>query len=99
MSFDRNNRAAIFAALDDRDPNNPVAVALAERLKELTGRYWLHAEKLGRVPTELILVKPTTAFDDIAYRLHLSAVADAVGQKVTVVWVDAEQDTANSTDE
>ena len=46
MSFDRNDRAAILAALNDPDPNNPVAVALAERLKELTGRYWLHAEKL-----------------------------------------------------
>jgi hypothetical protein len=99
MNFDRNDRAAILAALNDPDPNNPVAVALAERLKELTGRYWLHAEKLGRVPTELMLVKPTTAFDDIAYRLHLNAVADAVGQKLTVVWVDAEQDTANPSDE
>lgn len=46
-----------------------------------------------------MLVKPTTAFDDIAYRLHLNAVADAVGQKLTVVWVDAEQDAANPTDE
>ena len=99
MSFDRNDRAAILAALADPDANNPVAVALAARLKELTGRYWLHAEKLGRVPTELMLVKPTTAFDDIAYRLHLNTVADAVGQKLTVVWVDAEQDTANPADE
>ncbi len=99
MSFDRNDRAAILAAIDDPDPNNPIAVALAERLKEMTGRYWLHAEKLGRVPTELMLVKPTTAFDDIACRLHLNAVADAVGQKLTVVWIDAEQDTTNPPDE
>jgi len=99
MIFDRNDRAAILAALNDPDPNNPVAVALAERLKELTGRFWLHAEKLGRVPTELMLVKPTTAFDDIAYRLHLDAVADAVGQKITVVWVDTEQDAPSPSDE
>ena len=46
-----------------------------------------------------MLVKPTTAFDDIAYRLHLDAVADAVGQKLTIVWLDAEQDAPNPSDE
>ncbi|MEQ8829842.1 MAG: hypothetical protein RLW87_08545 [Alphaproteobacteria bacterium] len=45
MDFDPNDRAAIEAALRDTDPHNPIAKALAERIKELTGRFWLHAEK------------------------------------------------------
>lgn len=88
--FDQNDSAAIEAALADPDPDNPIAKAIAERLKELTGRYWLHAEKLGRVPTELLLVKPRTAFDEIVYRLHLQAIADTTGQTVKVVWVESE---------
>ena len=38
MDFDPNDRAAIEAALRDTDPHNPIAKALAERIKELTGR-------------------------------------------------------------
>jgi len=90
--FDPNDRAAIMAALADPDPDNPIAKAVAERLKDLTGRYWLHAEKLGRVPTELMLVRPQTAFDETVYRLHLEALADATGQTVKVVWVASDDE-------
>jgi len=90
--FDQNDRAAIEAALADPDPDNTIAKAVAERLKDLTGRYWLHAEKLGRVPTELMLVRPQTAFDEIVYRLHLEALADATGQTVKVVWVASDDE-------
>lgn len=90
--FDPDDRTAIEAALADPDPDNPIAKAVAERLKDLTGRYWLHAEKLGRVPTELLLVKPRTAIDEIVYRLHLQAIADTTGQTVTVVWVESEDE-------
>jgi len=90
--FDPNDRAAIMAAMADPDPDNPIAKAVAERLKDLTGRYWLHAEKLGRVPTELMLVRPQTAFDETVYRLHLEALADATGQTVKVVWVASDDE-------
>lgn len=92
--FDRDDRAAIEAALADPDTDDPVAKAIADRLKELTGRYWAHAETLGRMPTEILLVKPQTAFDEIVYRLHLKTIADTTGKKVTVVWVQDEAETA-----
>lgn len=95
--FDPDDRAAIEAALADPDADNPIAMAIAERLKELTGRYWLHAEKLGRVPTELLLVKPRTAFDEIAYRLHLQTIADTTGHTVKVVWVESEEEAEEDT--
>ncbi|MGX1101474.1 hypothetical protein [Amorphus sp. MBR-141] len=88
--WDPNDRIAIETALSDLDPDNPIALAVAERIRDLTGRYWLYAEKLGHVPTELVLVRPKTALDEIAYRLHLEAIADATGRAVTVVWVDVD---------
>jgi len=88
--WDPNDRAAIEAALSDPDPDNPIALALAERIEDLTGRYRLYAETLGHVPTELVLVRPKTALDEIAYRLHLETIAEATGRAVTVVWVDAD---------
>lgn len=91
--FDRGDRAAIEDALADPDAENPVAKAIAERLKELTGCYWAHAETLGSAPQELLLVKPQTAFDEIVYRLHLQTIADATGKRVTVVWVQDEAET------
>ena len=90
--FDPNDRTAIEAALADPDADNPIAMAIAERLKELTGRYWLNAETLGRVPTELLLVKPRTAFEEIVYQLHLQTIADTTGQTVKVVWVESEDE-------
>lgn len=92
MDFDPNDRAAIEAALRDSDPHNPIAKALAERIKELTGRFWLHAEKQGRVPNEIMLVKPKTEFDKIAYQLTLQTIADATGAPLKVVWVPSEED-------
>jgi len=88
--FDPNDRAAIEAALASPDPNNPIALAIAERIKDAVGRFWRQAETQERVPTELILVRPKTALDDVACRLFLQTIADTLGQKLTVVWVDEE---------
>ncbi|MEQ8829841.1 MAG: hypothetical protein RLW87_08540 [Alphaproteobacteria bacterium] len=44
------------------------------------------------MPNEIMLVKPKTAFDDIAYRLTLQTIADATNAPVKVVWVPSEED-------
>jgi hypothetical protein len=87
MPFDANDQDAIAAALADPDPNNPIAKAIAERIKKLTVSYWTQAEKQGRVPTELMLIKPRTILDDVAIRLALQEIADVTEQTVTIVWV------------
>jgi hypothetical protein len=90
--FDPNDRAAIEAALQDADPHNPIAVAFAEKLTDLGKRFAKHAEKLGRVPTELLIAKPRTAFDDMALRIFLQEVADATGVSLKVVWASSDSD-------
>jgi hypothetical protein len=55
-------------------------------------RFAKHAEKLGRVPTELLIAKPRTAFDDMALRIFLQEVADATGVGLKVVWASADSD-------
>ena len=79
MSFDKNDRAAIEAALRDTDANNPIAVAVSERIAK--------AEENGKLPTEVMLVKPETAFDDIVIRLTLQEIADTTGSQVSIHWV------------
>jgi hypothetical protein len=86
--FDPDDRALIESALANPAPDDPTALAIAERIKEAMGRYWRQAEKQGRVPTELILVRPKTALDDVACRLFLQVIADTLGHKLTIVWVD-----------
>lgn len=86
--FDPDDRPTIEAALANPDPENAIARAVTARLKDLMGRYWHHAATLGRVPTELVLQRPRTALDDIACRLFLRTVADTLGHKLTIVWVD-----------
>lgn len=96
--FDPNDKEMILLALKDPDPKNPIAIAVAERLKELTGLYAQHAERLGRIPTELMLVEPETALDDIVYHLHLQMLADELGHHVTVVWVPRHDDKQKSSE-
>jgi len=86
--FDPDDRTLIESALANPAPDDPTARAIAERIKEAMGRYWQQAEKQGRAPTELILVRPKTALDDVACRLFLQAIADTLGHKLTIVWID-----------
>lgn len=92
VAFDPDDRAAIEAAVADPDPENPIAIALVGRLKELMGRYWRHATQLGRVPTELMVVRPRTVLDEVACQMFLQTIADTLDHKLTIVWVEGEAD-------
>lgn len=87
MDFDRNDRIAIEAALQDSNPKNPIAVAVAERIRDFLSNLTEMAERNGHFPTELLLKRPETAFDEIVIRLTLETVADELGHIVTICWV------------
>lgn len=87
MSFDKNDRAAIEAALLDTDANNPIAVAVSERIAKFAANLFKQAEENGKLPTEVMLVKPETAFDDIVIRLTLQEISDTTGSQVSIHWV------------
>lgn len=86
-AFDKNDRGAIEAALRCPDPDNPIAKAVATGISEFTARIAQHANRNQRVPDELLLYRPETAFDDIVIRLTLQVLADETGQTVRIHWL------------
>ncbi len=96
MSFDPNDRAAIDAALRDPDPDNPIAVAVTQRMKELLRNIELLARRRGGMPTELFLHRPATAFDDIVIRLTFQTIADETGHTVKITWAETSAESDDS---
>ena len=86
-TFDKNDRGAILAALNDPNPENPTAKAIAERIMTFMDNLETQAQRLGQIPTELLLVKPSTVYDDIVIRLCIQEVAERYGQKITIHWL------------
>jgi hypothetical protein len=98
FKFDRDDREIILAALKDPDPENPIALALAERIADFTDNLAAQAGRNGKWPAELLLYKPETAFDDIVIRLTLQTIADELGHVITINWLPGKGDsTADST--
>ena len=88
MSFDKNDRAAIEAALQDANAENPIAIAVADRITAFTKNLFKMAERNGKLPTELLLKKPETEFDDIVIHLTLQAMAKQMNHKISIHWVN-----------
>jgi hypothetical protein len=87
QAFDKNDRGAIEAALRDPDPENPIARAVAAAISEFAVRLAQHAEHNQRLPDELLLYRPETAFDDVVIRLTLQTLADETGHIVRIHWL------------
>jgi hypothetical protein len=50
-SFDKNDRDAILAALNDPNPENPIVKALAERITECMDHLAALTQRTGTFPT------------------------------------------------
>lgn len=87
MTFSKDDRQAIEQALADLDENNPIARAVAEEIAEFTDRIAQQVERTGRFPTQILLKKPATAFDDIVIRLTIETLAEEIGHVIEVHWV------------
>jgi hypothetical protein len=86
-SFDKNDRDAILVALHDPNQENPIAKAIADRMTEFMANLEEQVRRTGKLPTELLLVKPSAAFDDIVIRLCLQEVTETLGQKIIIHWL------------
>lgn len=82
-------RAEVEAALADPDPTTPVAVEVARLIGLYTELYAAHCERLGRVATELMLARPTTAIEQVAMELTNQTLADEIGQPIKIIWINA----------
>ena len=68
--FDHNDRAAILAALADDDPDNPIAIAIGQRLDALAKVLEDACAKMGDLPEHIDVTKPATARDLFRATLH-----------------------------
>lgn len=83
-AFDPNDWAAVQAALDDPDPHNPIARAIAARLESLMGALHAATENGGR-PDRIEITKPATAVDAAAIDLFRAVLAAKPGSPALVV--------------
>lgn len=74
--FDPNDRAAIIAALEDPDPDNPIAKEIAAKFDALTKVLEEACGKLGEMPETIRFAKPASALDEIVIALFHDALHD-----------------------
>ncbi len=71
----------VMAALHDPDPGNPIAGELARLIAGYTDNFRAHVERLGRVPADILHVKPGSAIEAVAMRLTTEAITDTVSRR------------------
>lgn len=79
FDFDPNNRALIEAALEDPNPDNPVARAIAARLNALGNVLTQVTERQGSVPSEISVTKPATFLDEVVIAMFEEILAETPG--------------------
>jgi hypothetical protein len=60
---------AVVAALQDPDPANPIAVEVARLIAAYTNNFKRQVERLGRIPSDILLIKPRWPIEAVAMRL------------------------------
>jgi hypothetical protein len=76
--FQALDEAAIFKALDDPDPRNPIACEVARLIEAYTRNFSSHVEQLGRMPSQILRTKPRWPIEAVAMRLTAEAIRDTV---------------------
>ncbi|PCJ60342.1 MAG: hypothetical protein COA65_03695 [Rhodospirillaceae bacterium] len=85
-AFKAATRAEIDAALADPDPANPIAVEVARLIETYTANFEAHCNRLGHVPTEILLAKPPSEIELVAMKLTNQAISDSLGWPLKVIW-------------
>jgi len=74
--FDPDDRAAIVAALEDDDPDNPIAAAITQRLDALSKVLESACARMGELPDRIEVTKPATVLDQVVLDLFTAALHD-----------------------
>ena len=68
---------------------NPIAAEVT-RLVQLYGQSFTRiCDQLDRIPVEQIIVRPAAEIEQIAMEITHEAIADTLGRRVSVRWVDS----------
>jgi hypothetical protein len=60
---------AVVAALQDPDPANAIAVEVARLIEGYTNNFQAHVQWLGRIPSDILHIKPRWPIEAVAMRL------------------------------
>ena len=77
--FRQLDESAVLAALQDRDPSNPVAQEVARLIKGYTGNFQRVIKQLGYMPADVMHIKPRWPIEGVAMRLTTDAIRDSLG--------------------
>jgi hypothetical protein len=72
------DEAAVMTALDDPNPENPVAVEVARLIAGYAANFKQHVKRLGYMPSDVLHIKPRWPIEAVAMKLTAQAVKDAV---------------------
>ena len=65
--------AVVLKALDDRDPNNPIATEVARLMAGYTANFRVHVQRLGHSMPDILHIKPRWPIEAVAMRLATEA--------------------------
>jgi hypothetical protein len=71
---------AIVAALQGPDPANPIAIEVAPLIAAYTNNFRHHVERIGRVPPDILHIKPRWPIEAVAMRLTTTAIRETLAQ-------------------
>ena len=70
---------SVVAALQDPDPTNPIAVEVARLIEGYTSNFHAEVRRLGRIPSDLLHIKPRWPIEAVAMRLTTQAIRETLG--------------------
>lgn len=71
----------VLAALDDSNPDNPVAVEVARLMDGYLSNFQEHVEKLGHIPQSILRSSGGCPVESIAMRLVSETIRDALEEE------------------
>ena len=72
--------AEIERALADPDPGNPIAVEIARLVHGYTANFQALVQRLGRIPTDIMHVKPRWPIEAVAMRLTTQTIRESLAE-------------------
>ena len=74
--------ADILKALDDPDPRNPIAIEVARLITGYTANFQASAQRLGRIPSDILHIKGRWPIEAVAMRLTTEAIRESLAAGV-----------------
>lgn len=72
--------ADIERALADPNPGNPIAVEIARLMRGYTANFQALVQRLGRIPTDIMHVKPRWPIEAVAMRLTAQTIRESLAE-------------------